>query len=88
MIVKSKRDDYASLYQFLTATTQDKDGNPHVSIVEFSDENALDAKGESMLNNEGYAKSDFIVVKYIDYQIDANGYSDGSAVAEQPENDN
>lgn len=27
-----------------------------------------------MLNDEGYAKSDFIVVKYIDYKIEATDY--------------
>ena len=31
-----------------------------------------------MLNEDGFAKADFIIVKHIDYQIDANGYAVGA----------
>lgn len=71
MINKSKKDNYASLYQFMTTTT---DG---VTIpMELADKTALDAKVETMLNDGGYSKSDFIVVEVVDYTIDATGYSD------------
>jgi len=42
--------------------------------MEFETEALLDAQVEKMLNEEDYAKSDFIVVKYIDYVIDATDY--------------
>lgn len=73
MLVKSRRDNYASLYQWLTTTT-DVDGVQAVSPVEFETEEALDEKVEAMLNDEGYAKTDFIVVRYIDYKIEASDY--------------
>ena len=44
--------------------------------LELADKSELDAKVESMLNDEGYAKADFMVVQYIDYNIDAKDYSD------------
>lgn len=45
--------------------------------AEFADETALDEQVEKMLNEDGFAKTDFIIVKHIDYQIDASGYADG-----------
>lgn len=74
MLVKSKRDNYASLYQWLTEETETNENTTEVKPVEFSTEEALDAKVEEMLNNDGYSKSDFIVVKYIDYTISATDY--------------
>lgn len=71
MLVKTKKDDYASLYQYLTTTV---DGV--VSPAEFADKAALDAKVEEMLNTDGYSKADFIIVQAIDYTIEANSYSD------------
>jgi len=71
MICKSKRSNYESMYQFITTTT---DGV--VSPLEFSTKEALDLKVEKMLNEEGYSKADFIVVKCIDFSIDAKNYSD------------
>ena len=71
MLIKSKRDNFASLYQWLTDTDEE---SGEVRPIEFADEEALDAKVEDMLNNGGYAKSDFIVVKLIDYTIDAMDY--------------
>ena len=70
MLVRSKRDNFASLYQWLTETDAESGAVP----VEFESEAELDAKVEDMLNNGGYAKSDFIVVKLIDYTIDAMDY--------------
>ena len=75
MLVKSHRDNYASLYQWLTQEVT-SDNVTTVQPVEFETEAALDEKVEAMLNDEGYAKSDFIIVKYIDYKIEATDYDD------------
>lgn len=55
-------------YSFMTAD----DG----TFVEIETKEALDTKVEEMLNDGGYAKSDFVVVKVIDYTVDAKEYSD------------
>ena len=81
MIAKSKKSNYESLYQFMTTTT---DGV--TSPLEISTKEALDAKIESMLNDGGYSKADFIVVEVVDYAIDATGYSDDEAEAETDTN--
>jgi len=73
MIVKSKRDNFASLYQWLTEEVTVEE-ETEIRPVEFATEQELDQKVESMLNDEGYAKSDFIIVKYVDYTIDATDY--------------
>ena len=73
MLVKSKRDNYASLYQWLTEEVT-IDEETEIKPVEFETEHELDEKVESMLNDEGYAKSDFIIVKFVDYKIDATDY--------------
>ena len=73
MLVKSKRDNYASLYQWLTHEVTEDDVTT-VEPVEFETEQALDEFVETMLNDEGYAKSDFVIVKLIDYTIDATDY--------------
>ena len=69
MIEKTHKDNFESLYQYMTTTI---DGR--TSPVELSTKAELDAKIEDMLNNEGYAKSDFIVVQVVDYKIDATDY--------------
>ena len=78
MLVRSKRDNYASLYQWLTVETteEDEEGNPVkvVAPMEFQDDVALDEQVEKMLNDEDYSKSDFIIVNYVDYRIDATDY--------------
>ena len=71
MLVKSKRDNFASLYQWLTATDEE---TGEVAPVEFETEEALDEQVEKMLNEDGYAKQDFIAVKFVDYRIDATDY--------------
>jgi hypothetical protein len=73
MLVKSKRDNYASLYQWMTHEVTNQDVTT-VEPVEFETEQALDTFVETMLNNDGYAKSDFVIVKLIDYTIDATDY--------------
>lgn len=74
MIAQSKRDNYGTLYQYLTTTV---DGV--VSPLELASKEELDARIEKMLNDDGYAKNDFIVVQVVDYTIDATSYSDDIA---------
>ena len=71
MIAKSIKDNYASLYQYLTTTT---DGETAIASYDTKDE--LDTKVEKMLNDGGYSKQDFIIVQTIDYTIDATDYTD------------
>ena len=73
MLVKSKRDNYASLYQWLTEEVTVNE-ETEIKPVEYETEQELDQKVESMLNDDGYAKSDFIIVKFVDYKIDATDY--------------
>ena len=80
MIAQSKRDNYGTLYQYLTTTV---DGV--VSPLELGSKEDLDAKIEKMLNDDGYAKDDFIVVQVVDYTIDATSYSDDAADNAQEE---
>lgn len=70
MVVKSERENYGSLHQYLT-TTIDGVTKP----MEFADAESLDKQVEKMLRDNGYSKSDFIVVKVVDYEIDALGYT-------------
>ncbi len=71
MIVTSHRNNYESLYKYLTTTV---DGV--VTPVEIETKEQLDARIEKMLNEDGYAKKDFIVVQVVDYSIDATNYTD------------
>ena len=75
MVVKSEKENYASLYQYLTTTV---DGV--ISPVEYATKEALDAKVEEMLNSGGYSKADFIIVNVIDYTVEAKDYSDDEVV--------
>lgn len=75
MLVASKRDNYDSLYKYLTVTRSIAGGTKVTYPLELVDEAALDIQVEKMLNEEGYSKSDFIVVKCIDYTIDAKDYT-------------
>ena len=72
LIVKSKKKDYASLYQYLTTT----DSEDNIIPVEFDTIDELDEYVENMLNEEVYSKNDFEIVKHITYTIDAKDYSD------------
>lgn len=74
MIAKSKREKFETLYQFVTTTI---DGV--TAPLELETKEALDARVEKMLNVDGYSKADFIIVKVIDYSIDANSYTDDPA---------
>lgn len=71
MLAQSKRKNYETLYQYLTTNI---DGV--VSPLELKSKEELDARVEKMLNEDGYAKDDFIVVEVIDYMIDATSYTD------------
>lgn len=79
MLVKSSRDNYRSLYSWLTEDRVDGNGITKLLPVEYETEEEVDEKIEDMLNNDGYAKSDFIVVKYIDYTIYTHDYTEPSA---------
>lgn len=70
MIAVSQRDNYGTLYQYLT--TKNSEGN--VVPVELADLTELDAYVEDMLNEQGYAKSDFLIVHVVDYVIEASDY--------------
>lgn len=81
MVAQSKRKNFETLYQYLTTSI---DGA--ISPLELNSKDELDAKIEKMLNDDGYAKDDFIVVQIVDYTIDATAYTDDTAV-EEPSGD-
>lgn len=64
MIVAAKKDNNASLYRYLL----NSDGN----IYETETKEALDTKVEKMLNEDGYSKSDFIIVEELEYNVFAD----------------
>lgn len=68
--INRKRDNYETLYKYLTTNI---DGE--VIPLELGSKEALDKRVEKMLNEEGYAKSDFIIVRVVDYTIDATAYT-------------
>ena len=71
MLVKSAKENYGSLYQYMTQTI-----GTVVTPVEYSTKTELNTAVESLLNDGGYAKSDFIVVQVVDYTIEATDYTD------------
>ena len=71
MIAGSRRDNYKTLYQYLTTT---KNGATVPIGIETDEE--LDIFVEDMLNKKGYAKDDFVVVNVVDYKLDATEYSE------------
>lgn len=77
MIVQSKRKDYGSLYQYMTTTV---DGV--TSPLELATKADLDTKVQKMLNDDGYAKEDFIIVQVIDYTVDATDYTDDETASD------
>ena len=80
MVVKSKKDKYNSPYQFLT------NDNAGITIpIEFPDLTSLDVFVEKLLDEGGYAKSDFIVVKVIDYKVKAEDYTESDSEPEETE---
>lgn len=83
LIARSKRDNYASLYQYMVEQTEQGETRP----VEIETKQELDVVVEDMLNNQGYSKSDFMVVQYIDYTIDAKDYSDDTTNTGDPDDE-
>lgn len=79
LINKSKKPNYDSLWQYLTTVI---DGV--VYPVEVEGAKALDAQVEKMLNEQGYAKDEFLIVKVIDYTIDAKDYTDAAEEQQDP----
>lgn len=77
LIAKSKKPNYASIYQYLTTIVDDV-----IYPVEVEGSEALDVQVEKMLNEQGYAKDDFLIVRVVDYTIDAKDYSDADEEAE------
>lgn len=69
MTVKEQGKDYTSTYAF---KTHNVDGV--VKPIEFDTLEELDTYVEDLLNNKGYAKSDFIIVEVKDYNISSNIY--------------
>ena len=83
MEVKSVKENYGSLYAFKTQTI-DKEVQP----IEFKSKVALDEYVEDLLNNKGYAKSDFIIVSVEDYTVSADIANNTETPIEDPENEN
>ena len=63
MIAKSIKDNFQTLYQYLTTNI---DGE--IKPLEL-DEDILGVYIEEMLNNQGYSKNDFVIVNVKDYII-------------------
>ena len=63
MVVAAKKDKNNSLYKYLL------DGDKPYEAITLDE---IDAKIEKMLNVEGYAKSDFIVVNELEFNVFAN----------------
>lgn len=79
MLVTSKRSNYESLYKYLTVNV---DGV--VSPAEYETKEALDKKVETMLNEDGYSKNDFIIIEELDYNVESDIYenTDSSSTSE------
>lgn len=80
MIAQAKRDNYETLYKYLTTNV---DGV--IAPLEISSKDELDKRIEKMLNEDGYAKTYFIIVKVVDYTIDATSYTDSEDATEDVE---
>lgn len=65
--VISEKDNYQSLYRFQTTEI---DGI--IQPKEFETDEELDAYVEDLLNNKGYAKSDFLIVSVKEYGVKAD----------------
>ena len=67
MVLVSEKEDYGSLYKYLTITNIDGKIVPY----EAATLEELDTQVENMLNGN-YAKKDFIIVQATDYNIGAD----------------
>lgn len=79
MIVDTERGNWRTQYRYMTTT----DAEGAIVPVELQDEAALDAYVEKLLNEDGYAKKDFIIVKPVEYVIDAKDYAEAAAAVEE-----
>ena len=80
MNVKEQGKDYSSSYVF---KTHNVDGV--IKPIEFSTLEELDVYVEDLLNNKGYAKSDFIIVEVKDYTISSDLYEQQTQEEQQEE---
>lgn len=80
MLKKEDGIDYTSTYVF---KTHNVDGT--ILPIEFETLEELDRYVEDLLNNKGFAKSDFIIVEVKDYNIVADIYEQNN-VNEEIEN--
>ena len=71
MFVAQEKPNYETVYKF---DTTEIDGE--IKYREFSTEQELDTYVESLLNEGGYAKKDFIVVSVKDYNVESDIYKD------------
>ena len=78
MIVDAEKGNWRTQYRFMTTT----DSEGAIVPVELQDEAALDAYVEKLLNEDGYAKKDFIIVKPVEYVIDAKDYTEVAAAVD------
>lgn len=62
------------LYKYITTNI---DGE--VIPLKLGSKEALDKRVEKMLNEEWYAKNDFIIVRVVDYTIDVTAYTNTDA---------
>ena len=67
MEVKKYKENYGSLYSYMTETTPLGEVKP----IEIETDSELDKFVEDLLNNKGYSKDDFIIINVTDYEIDA-----------------
>lgn len=68
MIVAKEATNYESLYKWLLI----KNDQDQMVPYEAKSLDELDEKVENMLNNEGYSKSDFIIVSITNYSVFAD----------------
>lgn len=64
MMTKEYKENYGSLYAYKTQVVDNV-----IKPIEFETDAELDAYVEDLLNNKGFAKSDFVIVVVKDYTI-------------------
>jgi hypothetical protein len=67
LVVREGKEDYSSLYKYLTVTNAEGDVVPY----EATTLEELDAQVELMLNGD-YKKKDFVVLQVVDYAVIAD----------------
>lgn len=64
LLKREDRGEFGSLFQFMTTVT-DKEQK----LVSFESDEELDEFVEKMINEDGYAKSDFVIVSVKDFHL-------------------